>query len=709
MSLPFLYYKNWIQLDSSLQELDDMGTLSIYSARKLRSATGLTTVQPVTVSVYAWAEDVHLSGPSYTLQSGDPPLYTVRPSLINNLATPGEPGHVEKIALDSSNSVSCDSAVVGAAGDQMSFKSIMDRDVIIANVDWNAVDPAGKVLLIQNVTPCVTWRSFVNEFDQTGVTGTAMQMTPSAHLATAFNWWDGPITYRLKVIASQVHRGKLALSYEPDGFQGTWTETALTDPRMVTKIWDIANDPEFEFTVPYVASKAYLQTGRMREAVMGLNTTYKRPTLPTGNANVYKSSNYNGALILSVINPLTSSDPAANVGIIVTMNAGDVHFSEPTELDMPFSMYELQSGDAGEEGTLANEPDVSVEVSGLVAKEVRAPYIYMGESVDHLLPLLKRTTKYRSLRLTQYDQKPNSFYTRYTPELSATKTIAAKTIGTTFMQPMLPLGTGTLGELTQDEFTEGVIVGPDTASNPPATKIIPGQTERLNTPTAYFSPCYVGWRGSHIYKAKVAKANKVDGPKFNEFSLSRCTSPMAIIFEKLWTHMPAITHWSDGEVEKLQDGSPAFEGTGAIAALLAKSRKAGDMINQGSAGMTQTNVEEIPFSEAEFPYYSSYRMMPANPTANFKIAFRPDGLSWNHFDSAKYEYQTWSNWCLRAVVQYATQTSNMLVHEHPEVQLYHSVGHDFTLLQYLNVPTMYCYNFAGQNGTGVLPEPWWVA
>lgn len=442
---------------------------------------------------------------------------------------------------------------------------------------------------------------------------------------------------------------------------------------------------------------------------MGLNTTYKRPTLPTGNANVYKSSNYNGALILSVINPLTSSDPAANVGIIVTMNAGDVHFSEPTELDMPFSMYELQSGDAGEEGTLANEPDVSVEVSGLVAKEVRAPYIYMGESVDHLLPLLKRTTKYRSLRLTQYDQKPNSFYTRYTPELSATKTIAAKTIGTTFMQPMLPLGTGTLGELTQDEFTEGVIVGPDTASNPPATKIIPGQTERLNTPTAYFSPCYVGWRGSHIYKAKVAKANKVDGPKFNEFSLSRCTSPMAIIFEKLWTHMPAITHWSDGEVEKLQDGSPAFEGTGAIAALLAKSRKAGDMINQGSAGMTQTNVEEIPFSEAEFPYYSSYRMMPANPTANFKIAFRPDGLSWNHFDSAKYEYQTWSNWCLRAVVQYATQTSNMLVHEHPEVQLYHSVGHDFTLLQYLNVPTMYCYNFAGQNGTGVLPEPWWVA
>lgn len=702
MSLPFLYYKNWIQLDSNLQELDDMGTISIFSVRPLRSATGISTVQPVTVSVYAWAEDVHLSGPSYTLQSGDPPLYTVRPSLINNLATPGEPGHVEKIALDSSNSVSCDSAVVGAAGDQMSFKSIMDRDVIIANIDWNAVDPTGKVLLIQNVTPCVTWRAYVNEFDQTLVSGTAMQMTPSAHLATAFNWWDGPITYNLKAVASQVHRGKLALSYEPDGFKGTWDESSLIAPRMVTKIWDIANDPEFEITVPMVASKAYLQTGRMREAVVGLNTTYKRPTLPTGNVNVYKPANYNGALILSVINPLTSSDPSAGVGIIVTMNARGVNFSEPTELDMPFSMYELQSGD-GEEGTLANEPDVSVEVAAIVAKEVRAPYVYMGETVDHLLPLLKRTTKYRSVRLTQYEQKPNDFYTRFTPELSVTKTIAAKTLGTTFMQPMLPLGTGTLGELTQDEFTEGVIVGPDTAGNPPATKIISGQTERLNTPTAYFSSSYVGWRGSHVYKAKVAKGNKVDGPKFNEFSLSRCTSPLAIIFEKLWTHMPAITHWSNGNVES------DLEGVGAMAALLAKSRKPGDMINQGSAGMTQTNVEEIPFSEAEFPYYSSYRMMPANPTANYKIAFRPDGLSWNHFDTAKYEYQTWSNWCLRSVVQYAIPTSNMLVHEHPEVQLYHSAGHDFTLLQYVNVPTMYCYNFAGQNGTGVLPEPWWVA
>lgn len=703
MTLPFLYYKNWIQLDTNLGELSGMGTMNIFSVRKLRSATGLDTVQPVTVSVYAWAEDVRLSGPSYSLQSGDPPLYTVRPSLINNFATPGEPGHVEKIALDASNSVSCDSAVVGAAGDQMSFKSIMDRDVIIANCDWDATDPAGKVLLIQNVTPCVTWRKYINEFDETKVPGYAIQMTPSAHLATAFNWWEGAITYRFKAIASQVHRGKLALSYEPDGFKGTWTESALTTPRMVTKIWDIANDPEFEFTVPYMASKAHLLTGRMREAVWGLNTTYKNPTLPTGTANVYKPANYNGALIMSVINPLTSSDPAAGIGIVVTMNAGDVHFSEPTELDMPLSMYELQSGDAGEEGTLANEPDVSVEVSGIEAKEERAPYIYMGETVDHLLPLLKRTTKYRSLRLTQYEQKPNDFYTRYTPELNATKTIAAKTLGTTFMQPMLPLGTGTLGELVQDEFTEGVIVGPDTESNPPATKIIPGQTERLNTPTAYFSPCFVGWRGSHIYKAKVAKSNKVDGPKFNEFSLSRCTAPLAIIFEKLWTHMPAITHWSNGNIEA------DLEGTGAMAALLAKSRKAGDMFNQGSAGMTQTNVEEIPFSEAEFPYYSSYRMMPANPTSNFKVAFRPDALSWNQFDQAAFEYQTWSNWCLRSVVQYPTATSNMLVHEHPEVQLYHSVGHDFTLLQYLNVPTMFCYNFSNQLGTGVIPAPWWVA
>lgn len=528
-------------------------------------------------------------------------------------------------------------------------------------------------------------------------------MTPSAHLATAFNWWDGPITYRFKAIASQMHRGKLALSYEPDGFKGTWTESALTTPRLVTKIWDIANDPEFEFTVPFVASKAYLQTGRMREAMWGLDTTYKSPSLPTGNSNVYKPSNYNGALILSVINPLSSSDPAAGVGIIMTMNAGGVHFSEPTELDIPLSMYELQSGDpGGEEGTLANEPDVAVEVSRIEAKEVRAPHVYMGETVDHLLPLLKRTTKYRSIRLTQFDQKPNDFYTRYTPELSETKTITAKTLGTTFMQPLLPLGSGTLGELSQDEFTEGVIVGPDAVSNPPATKIFPGQTERLNTPTAYFSPCYVGWRGSHIYKAKVAKSN-VNGPKFSEFSLSRCTAPLAIIFDRLWTHMPAITHWSNGNVEG------DLEGVGAMAALLAKSRKASDMVNQGSAGMTQTNVEEIPFTEAEFPYYSSYRMMPANPTSNYKIAFRPDGLSWNHFDTAKYEYQTWSNWCVRSVVHYATATSNMLVYEHPEVQLYHSVGQDFTLLQYLNVPTMYCYALSGQNGTGVVPEPWWVA
>jgi hypothetical protein len=427
--------------------------------------------------------------------------------------------------------------------------------------------------------------------------------------------------------------------------------------------------------------------------------------LSSSSAAKYKSSHYNGTIALSVINPLTSSDPASDVGIVVTMNASGVTFSEPTELDMPFSMYQLQSGDPEGEGTLANEPDVDVAVGTIAAKEMRAPHVYMGEVVDHLLPLLKRTTKYRSLRLTQFQQTPNEYYARFPPSLTGTSnptSIDARTIGTTFMQPMLPLGSGTLAEKNPN-FIEGVAVGPDNSVSPPQTKIVEGQTERLNTPTAYFSPCYVGWRGSHIYKAKVTKSKSV-GPKFSEFSLARSTAPLAVLFDTLWTHMPAITHWSSGDTE------PELSGLGAWAALLAKYRKAGDMANQGSAGMTQTNVEEIPFTEAEFPYYSSYRMMPANPTANYKAAWRPETLSWDYYDAAKWDYSTWSNWCLRSVVQYPDKTSSLTdIDAHPEVQLYHAAGHDFTLLQYLNVPTMYCYVYENQSGTGVMPAPWWVA
>jgi hypothetical protein len=70
MVLPFLYYKNWLDATSA-SDLDAMGVIDFNSLTVLRNANGLTT-DTISIVVYAWAEDLEVAGPTIALsvQSG---------------------------------------------------------------------------------------------------------------------------------------------------------------------------------------------------------------------------------------------------------------------------------------------------------------------------------------------------------------------------------------------------------------------------------------------------------------------------------------------------------------------------------------------------------------------------------------------------------------------------------------------------------------
>jgi hypothetical protein len=62
MTLPFLYHKNWLNLQSS-SDLEFFGRLDIWQYVPLRVANGSTT-SGIVINVFAWAENVKLAGPS---------------------------------------------------------------------------------------------------------------------------------------------------------------------------------------------------------------------------------------------------------------------------------------------------------------------------------------------------------------------------------------------------------------------------------------------------------------------------------------------------------------------------------------------------------------------------------------------------------------------------------------------------------------------
>jgi hypothetical protein len=65
MVLPFLYYKNWLDATSST-DLTDMGRVSYNSFNPLANANGVVS-DNISIQVYAWAEDIEIAGPTTEL------------------------------------------------------------------------------------------------------------------------------------------------------------------------------------------------------------------------------------------------------------------------------------------------------------------------------------------------------------------------------------------------------------------------------------------------------------------------------------------------------------------------------------------------------------------------------------------------------------------------------------------------------------------
>jgi hypothetical protein len=65
MILPFLYHKNWLDATTEA-DLISMGTIDFQSLTTLYNANGLTT-DTINIKVYAWAEDLEVAGPTVKL------------------------------------------------------------------------------------------------------------------------------------------------------------------------------------------------------------------------------------------------------------------------------------------------------------------------------------------------------------------------------------------------------------------------------------------------------------------------------------------------------------------------------------------------------------------------------------------------------------------------------------------------------------------
>jgi len=424
---PFLYHKEWLDI-TSRQDLNNMGYMTMTSFTDLLNANSIAG-QDCTIQIYAWAEDVRLSGPTLklSLQSAEKDEYhhegtiskpasaiarstgllsnipvigpfmtatslaadavagiaalfgytnvpviddvhAFKNSPLPHLATCDIGIPYEKLTVDSKNELSIDSKICGAAlTDELNLSSFLKRESWFYTGTWASTDIAGDLLFNFLVSPQLKKKENTSG-------GTVLYQTPLGYTAECFRHWRGDIKVHLRVISSQYHRGRFKISWDPIYDIGSAPSTTTEN---YSTIVDITETSDITINIPYIQPTAYLET------TMPVGDLGAQGTALANNPNFS-----NGLVTVSVVTNQTSPIASADIKILCFISGGDnFEFANPREIDTLHSAYAIQSKEIN-----FNPSDTTTHEMGSVPSvtDDRINLVYMGEHITSLRQLFRR-------------------------------------------------------------------------------------------------------------------------------------------------------------------------------------------------------------------------------------------------------------------------------------------------------------------------------
>jgi len=435
MELPFLINADWMRIQVATDVLG-MGNLKGLIYVPLRSANGVTGTG-CTIQVFAWATDVELAGPTIgnSLQGDEYVPNTIEKcatnvarcaslmynngiiapfALATNIVASAVAGvshifgwtnvpnikdidgyqpktnptlasseisfPVEKLTLDPKNELTIDPGIAGCGQlDELLISNYAGRNSFIYNITWDTTTAVDTSLFACGVTP--------NLFTSVAFSGSnyAVYMTPMCHAALLFANWRGDIIFTFRVIASPFHKGRVRISYDPQG-NGTNIGTTSSDssPVVFTQIIDIGKDTMVEMRIPYSQATSYLNTSSDL-----INAPF------ADNGFMHTEGFTNGSIVMRCLTTLSAPVSSSTVNIIVSARgAENIEFANPSSLlnnsGLPIS-YAPPQGEAEEEQLLQI-------VAG--KQHIEHPYrhmVYFGEAIVSLRTLCHRYAKHASM------------------------------------------------------------------------------------------------------------------------------------------------------------------------------------------------------------------------------------------------------------------------------------------------------------------------
>lgn len=391
LRLPMFYHRNYISIPDA--DWYSLGSLYFRTLNSLKHANGATDV--VTVSVFAWAEDVSLSmltsvdtavlspqsgeideanakgvvsGPATAISrtaammgsipyigpfakateigasavAGMAKVFGYSRPTVTRTPEPYKPTIAGSLALtttpDTSQKLTVDD------------KQELSIDPRIAGI--GSVDPLNIRSIAQRESYLTTfnwnigtapetllWNSRVSPVLWAESPTALLPNSPAHHFpacafaALPFKFWRGTLRFRFQVVASAFHKGRIKVVYDPNHFQGN-TYLGFTEYNVnYLKVVDIAEESDFTVEIGNAQAVSYLD-----HAYPGLDSV----------TEVYSTTPYlangpgNGVIGIYVVNELTTPNSTVvnNIEINVFVSAGDDF--EVAVPDAHFSQFILQ-------------------------------------------------------------------------------------------------------------------------------------------------------------------------------------------------------------------------------------------------------------------------------------------------------------------------------------------------------------------------------
>lgn len=303
-----------------------------------------------------------------------------KPSPTGNLANVDAADAVQKLTLDSKAELSVDSRTVGLTGeDEMGIVQYATRESYLTHFDWAPTDNPDKLL----------WNTRVLPMQLSTIDG-EIHMTPLAHIATAFEAWQGSLKFRFQVVKSNFHKGRLLVRWDPNAFT-----SAVNYNTNYSRVVDIADLDDFEIVIGWGQAQPWKSCGDPYSS----GSNFSASTRLSEN-----TSEGNGILEISVLNELVSPSTDSDLSINVFVSAcEDIKFAAPTNDKLrQFSLFKpppavlaSQSGipDRNENETITDKPTGGAPLNdiGSTSDPDDPTYlVYFGDPPTSIRELIKR-------------------------------------------------------------------------------------------------------------------------------------------------------------------------------------------------------------------------------------------------------------------------------------------------------------------------------